>query len=68
MENYFFKDFRKKWKVTNGTVVFQKFLLSDSFFNRVLTVTVFRSRGTMSVVRDVLMMFVMVGKRMSKCS
>ena len=68
MENDFFKDFRKKWKVTNGTVVFQKFLLSDSFFNRGLTVTVFRSRDTMSVVRDVLMMFVMVGKRMSKCS
>ena len=66
MENYFFKDFRKKWKVTNGTVVLRKFLLSDSFFNRVLTVTVFRSRGTMSVVRDVLMMFVMVGKRMSR--
>ena len=68
MENYFFKDFRKKWKVRNGTVVFLKFLLSDSFFNRVLTVTVFRSRGTMSVVRDVLMVFVMVGKRMSRFS
>ena len=27
---------------------------------------VFRSRGTMPVVRDVLMMFVMVGKRMSR--
>ena len=26
---------------------------------------VFKSRGTMLVVRDVLMMFVMVGKRMS---
>ena len=29
---------------------------------------VFRSRGTMPVVRDVLMMFVMVGKRMSRFS
>ena len=30
--------------------------------------TVFRSRGTMPVVRDVLMMFVVVGKRMSRFS
>ena len=29
---------------------------------------VFRSRGAMQVVRDVLMMFVMVGKRMSRFS
>ena len=29
---------------------------------------VFRSRGTMPVVKDVLMMFVMVGKRMSRFS
>ena len=29
---------------------------------------VFRSRGIMPVVRDVLMMFVMVGKRMSRFS
>ena len=29
---------------------------------------VFRSRGTMPVVRDVLMIFVMVGKRMSRFS
>ena len=29
---------------------------------------VFRSRGTMPVVRDVLMMFVMAGKRMSRFS
>ena len=29
---------------------------------------VFRSRGTMRVVRDVLMVFVMVGKRMSRFS
>ena len=29
---------------------------------------VFRSRGTMPVVRDVLMMYAMVGKRMSRFS
>ena len=29
---------------------------------------VFRSRDTLPVVRDVLMMFVMVGKRMSRFS
>ena len=29
---------------------------------------VFRSHGTMPVVRDVLMMFMMVGKRMSRFS
>ena len=68
MENDCFKDFGQKWKVRNGTVVVQRFLSSDSFFNRGLTMTVFRSRGTIPVVRDVLMMFVMVGKRMSKCS
>ena len=68
VENDCFKDFGQKWKVRNGTVVVQKFLSSDSFFNRGLTMTVFRSRGTIPVVRDVLMMFVMVGKRMSKCS
>ena len=42
MENDFFKDFGQKWKVRNGTVVFQKF-----FVNRGLTTAVFRSRGTM---------------------
>ena len=64
MENDFFKNFGQKWKVRNGTVVFEKrFLSSDAFFNRGLTTAVFRSRGTMSVVRDVL---VMVGKRMSR--
>ena len=66
MENDFFKDFGQKWKVRNGTVVFQKMLSSDSFFNKGLTMTVFRSRGTMPVVRDVLMIFVMVRKRMSR--
>ena len=30
--------------------------------------TVFRSHGTMPVVRDLLMMFVMVGKRISRFS
>ena len=67
VENDFFKNFGQKWKVRNGTVVFQKIFSSDSFFNRGLTMAVFRSRGTMSVVRDVLM-FVMVGKRMSRFS
>ena len=47
---------------------FKRFLSSDGFFNRGLTMAVFRSRGTMPVVRDVLMMFVMVGKRMSRVS
>ena len=37
------------------------FLSRDGFFNRGLTIAVFRSRCTMPVVRDVLMMFVMVG-------
>ena len=41
---------------------------SDGFFNRVLTMAVFRSGGTMPVVRDVLMMFVMVRRRMSRFS
>ena len=31
MENDFFKDFGQKWKVRNGTVVYQKF--SSSFFS-----------------------------------
>ena len=46
----------------------KRFLSSDGFFNRSLTMAVFRSRGTMPVVRDVLMMFVMVGKRLSRFS
>ena len=33
-----------------------------------LTIAVFRPRGTMLVVRDVLMMLVMVGKKMSRLS
>ena len=69
MENDLFEEFGQKWKVRNGTVVFQKiFLSSDGSFNRGLTTAVFRSRGTMPVVRDMLMMFVMVGKRMSRFS
>ena len=57
MENDFFKNFGQK-----------RFLSSNGFFNRGLTMAVFRSGGTMPVVRDVLMMFVMVGKRMSRFS
>ena len=68
VENDFFKSFRQKWKVRNGAVVFKRFLSGDGFFNRGLTMAIFGSRGTMSVVRDVLMMFVMVGKRMSRFS
>ena len=68
MANDFIMDFGQKWKVRNGTVVFQKifffFLSSGGFFNRGLTTAVFSSRGTMPVVRDVLMI-VMVGRRMS---
>ena len=51
-----------------GRCFFKRFLSSDGFFNRGLSVVVFRSRGTMPVIRDVLMMFVMVGKRMSRLS
>ena len=63
VENNFFKDFGQKWKVRNGTVVFHKIFLSSGVcvFNRGLTTAVFRSRGTMPVVRNVLMF----GKRMS---
>ena len=68
VENNIFKAFGQKWKVRNGTVVFQKIFSHDGFFNRGLMTAVFRSRGTMPVVRDVLMMFVMVGKRMSRFS
>ena len=68
VENDVFKDSGQKWKVRNGTVIFQKILSSDGFFNRGLTTAIFRSRGTMPVVRDVLMMFVLVGKRMSRFS
>ena len=62
-------DFGQKWKVRNGAVDFQKICLSsDGFFNRGLAMAVFRSRGTMPVVKGVLMIFVMVGKRMSRFS
>ena len=67
VENDFFKNFGQKWMVRNGTVVFERILSSDGFFNSGLTTAVFRSRGTMPVVRDVLM-FIMVGKRMSRFS
>ena len=62
LKNYFFKDFGQKWKVKDGSVVFQK------IFNRGFTVAVFSSCGTMPVVRDVLMMLAMVSKRMSRLS
>ena len=65
VKNDFFKDFGQKWKVRKGTLVFQRILSNDGFFNRCLTTAVFRSHGTMPVVRDVLMM---VGKRMSRFS
>ena len=39
-----------------------------AFSTGVFTIAVFRPRGTMPVVRDVLMMLVMVGKRMSRLS
>ena len=68
VENDLFNDFGQKLRVRNGAVVFKRFLSGDGFFNRGLTMAVFRSRGTMLVVRDVLMMFVMVGKRMSRFS
>ena len=48
-----------------GRYFFRRFLSINGFFNRGFTIAVFRPRGTMSVVRDVLMMFVMIGKRMS---
>ena len=46
---------------------FKRFLSSDGLFNRGLTTAVFRSRGIMPVIRDVLMI-VMVGKSMSRFS
>ena len=50
VENDFFKDFGQKCKIGNGTIVFQKFLSSDGFFNRELTTAVFRSRGTLETL------------------
>ena len=67
VDNDILKDFGQKWKIRNGMVVFfKRFLSSGVFFNRSLTMAVSGSRGTMSVVRDMLMMFVMVGKRVSR--
>ena len=70
MENDFFKDVgQNRLENINGTVVFQtNFLSSAGFFNSRLTMAVFRSRGSVPVLRDVLMMFVMVGKGMSRFS
>ena len=51
-----------------GRYFYKRFLSNDGFFNRGLTKAVFRSRGAMPVVIDVLMMFVMVCKRMSRFS
>ena len=41
---------------------------SDGFFNKGFTIEVFRPHGTMPVLRDVLMMLVMVGRRMPRFS
>ena len=74
VENDFFKNFGQKWKVRNGTDFYffklkkKRFLSSDGFFKRDLTMAVFRSRGAVPVVRNVLMMLVMVGTRMSRFS
>ena len=51
-----------------GRYFFRRFLSINGFFNRGFTIAVFRPRGTMPVVRNVLTMFVMVGKRMSRLS
>ena len=51
-----------------GWQFFRRFLSSDGFFIRGFTIAVFRPRGTMPVVRDVLMMLVLFGKRMSRLS
>ena len=59
--------FDRKGRLEVGRYFFKRFLSSDGFFNRGLTMAVFRAGG-MPVVRDVLMMFVMVGKRMSRFS
>ena len=69
VENDFLKDFGQKWKVRNGTVVFQKifvkrWLFQQRFDDGCLQIVA----CTMPVVRDVLMMFVMVGKRVSRFS
>jgi len=66
--NEFFKDFNRNGRLEMGRQFFERFLSSGGFFNRGLTIAVFRSCSTMSVVGDVLMMFVMVGKRMSRFS
>ena len=68
MDINFFKDFF--WTEMGGgggggSVCFRS---SDDFFNRGLTMQVFRSCGTMPAVRDVLLMFVIVGKSMSRFS
>ena len=56
VKNDFFKDFKQKWEVRDGAVdFFRRFLSSDGFFNGGFTIAVFRPRGTMPVVRDVLM-------------
>ena len=68
MKNDFFKGFGQKRKVRDGTVVFRRFLSSDGFFSRGFTIAVSGSRGTMPVVKNMLMMLVMVGKRMSRLS
>ena len=43
VDNDIFKDFGQKWKVRNGLVVFfKRFLSSDVFVNRSLTMAVSR--------------------------
>ena len=66
MRTTFSRILDRKGRLEMGRQFFKRFLSSDGFFNRGLTMAVFRSGGTMPVVRDVLMMFVMVGKRMSR--
>ena len=68
VENDFFKVLDRNGRLEMGIQFFKRCLSSDDFFKRGLTTAVFRSRGTMPVVRDVLMMLVMVGKRMSRFS
>ena len=64
VENDFFKDFGQKWKVRNGTVVFQKiFYQVMAFSTEVFTTDVFRSRGTMPVVATQIIFF----KSINRC-
>ena len=68
VENDFFKVLDRNGRLEMGQQFLKRCLSSDDFFKRGLTTAVFRSRGTMPVVRAVLMMFVMFDKRMSRFS